>query len=93
MAYFANGTDGMVYEDKWCCRCVHGHDAEESMCPVWFAHQLWNYDNRADGEIATVLDAMIPTREDGFPDKYNMFVSTDDVPGQTMLFERTEKEQ
>lgn len=81
MAYFSNSTDGMNYEERWCCRCVHGQDPEESMCPVWFAHMLWNYDNRADGEIAGVLDAMIPTREDGFPDKCNMFVPTGDVPG------------
>lgn len=87
MAYFPNGTSGMMYEEKWCVRCVHGQDVEELMCPVWFAHMLWNYDTRADEEISGILEYMIPTRDDHFPDKCRMFITTGDVPGQMQLFD------
>ena len=56
MGYFANGTEGEIYENRYCSHCVHYH--EEYSCPVLQAHVLWNYDecNKPD----SLLHKMIP---------------------------------
>jgi len=38
MAYFSNGTEGDMYQERWCHRCAHWSD--EAGCPVWFLHEL-----------------------------------------------------
>ena len=60
MGYFSNGTEGMLYEDKYCEKCVHYHP--EHNCPCLDAHMLWNYDecNKKD----SILHKMIPLLED-----------------------------
>lgn len=85
MAYFSNGIQGMAYEEKYCCRCVHRHgsppDLENGMCAVWLAHQLYNYEgvNPKDGEqppsVRHVLDLLIPLdkKEGIWPEKCAMF--------------------
>lgn len=35
MGYFANGTEGEMYAEKYCIRCIHTDD-----CDVWDAHML-----------------------------------------------------
>lgn len=61
MAYFANGTEGMAYEARWCDKCAHNHP--EHSCPCLGAHVLWNYDecNKPD----SILHKMIPRDKDG----------------------------
>lgn len=87
MAYFPNGTSGMIYEDEWCDRCVHQPTEDDApMCPIWFAHTVWNYEAVKQTEAKMLLEAMIPTKENGFPDKCRMFIGTGDVPGQKKLF-------
>ena len=39
MAYFANGSEGDYFTEKYCSRCVH-----RDGCPVWGMHFLWSYD-------------------------------------------------
>lgn len=56
MGYFANSTEGLVYEERYCWRCVHNLD--EYSCPVWEAHLLWNYDECNNKD--SVLHKMIP---------------------------------
>lgn len=41
MGYFPNGTEGMLYEEQYCNRCVHSKS--EQGCAVWLAHMLKNY--------------------------------------------------
>ena len=56
MGYFANGSEGMDYQTRYCDKC--GHWNEEHGCPCWNAHEIWNYsecNNRA-----SVLHRMIP---------------------------------
>ena len=62
MAYFSNGTEGDDYYEKWCARCVHDHCAYG--CPVWSAHQEWNYEecNKPD----SILHKMIPEKGGGY---------------------------
>ena len=61
MGYFSNGTEGMMYEDRYCVRCVHNHSRYG--CPCWDAHQLWNYEECNKEE--SILHKMIPRSDDG----------------------------
>ena len=77
MAYFANGTEGQIYEDHYCARCIHslGHDANKGeCCPVLLLHLLWNGDKIEDRELA--LDLFIP-REGIHNKQCEMFVDED----------------
>ena len=56
MGYFANGTEGDMYAEQWCSRCIHNQ--QEMLCPVIMAHMLWNYDE-CNNE-ASLLHKMIP---------------------------------
>lgn len=43
MGYFSNGTEGEMFEARWCERCVHQDESEDSIgCPVWWLHLMWN---------------------------------------------------
>jgi len=59
MGYFSNGTEGDLYEEKWCKRCVHYPQTEyDECCMVWFAHLICNYDECNDED--SVLHMLIP---------------------------------
>lgn len=66
MAYFPNGTSGVIYEDHYCWQCIHWNDGA---CPVMDAHNLYNYDQCDDDArgkaIKTILDLLIPETKDG----------------------------
>lgn len=70
MGYFSNGTEGMIYEEHFCFRCIH--DKDEDGCAVWLAHMLRNYDecNKKD----SILHLLIPRDEEsGRNGKCRMF--------------------
>jgi hypothetical protein len=79
MAYFSNGTEGMMYEEQYCERCVHYIDrgAGSDSCPIWELHFHYNYDqsgkSKAAKAIKHFLDELIPTRADGFAGECNLF--------------------
>jgi len=89
MAYFSNGSEGNAFESAFCSQCVHGQD-EDKHCPVLFLHELWNYEQHGDTEIAKAkkgaLSLLIswehPTKE--APD-CKMFIKAEDETGD--LFE------
>jgi len=60
MAYFANGTEGELYEDEYCSRCIHDENGD---CPILLLHLLYNYDecNKKD----SFLHVLIPRAESG----------------------------
>lgn len=69
MGYFSNGTEGAIYEETFCARCVH-YDQDlgvDSPCPVWMAHLLYAYElcNEDDHPGKVMLDMMIPPAEPG----------------------------
>ena len=70
MAHFSNGTEGMMYEEHYCSRCIHRGD-EEHGCAVWMVHLVYAYG--AKGDVAEILERLIPTRKDGFAGKCKMF--------------------
>ncbi len=74
MGYFANGTEGDMYEEEFCSRCVHYGDMDkDELCPVWEAHLLYSYDDCNKPE--SILHILIP-RDDltGDNEQCRMFV-------------------
>jgi len=61
MGYFSNGTEGMMYEEDYCSRCVH-QDPDGAGCPVWQAHLLYSYElcNQKEHPGKVILDILIP---------------------------------
>ena len=80
MAYFANSTEGMSYETKYCEKCIHYWEEGEG-CPVWDAHLLYSYElcNEEDHPGKIILDMLIPMKEDGlFANQCLMFKEKSD---------------
>lgn len=60
MGYFSNGSEGALYQEDYCSRCIHDKD---DSCPVWNAHLMFNYQecNKPD----SVLHMLIPRENNG----------------------------
>ena len=58
MAYFSNGTEGALYQEEYCDRCIHRDD-----CAVWDAHLAFNY--RECNNKDSILHFLIPRTESG----------------------------
>lgn len=74
MAYFSNGTEGMIYEAQYCDKCVHrdGQDGK-SGCPVWVAHFLYAYEEcNSASNAKTILDMLIPMESAGTTPDYDV---------------------
>lgn len=76
MAYFPNGTSGMIFEEEHCANCIH--DTEEKPCSILLIHNLYNYDQCDDTPagkaIKSILELLIPTAEGGLhSDECSMF--------------------
>ena len=63
MGYFSNGTEGMVFTERYCERCVNWRDLGDGRgpgCPVWDAHFLFAYEECDSGSNAhTILEMLI----------------------------------
>ena len=77
MGHFSNGTEGMLYEERYCSRCTfYGDDGAD--CPVLIAHALYNGvgvlpDSTDDQKkVKSVLDLFIPPGTPG-NEKCKMF--------------------
>lgn len=65
MAYFSNGTEGDLYYERWCERCIHQGGCSDPYCPIWELHLIWNYDacepkTAVDVTKKAALEAFIP---------------------------------
>lgn len=60
MAYFSNGSEGMVFDDQ-CGKCKFG----QSPCPIALAQMTYNYDQHKDqsGTAKAILDILV--KQDG----------------------------
>lgn len=80
MGYFCNGTEGEIYFNKYCDKCLNCRDLDDGRgvgCPVWDAHHLFDM----DGDSGDVLDFFIP-REDPrhvFNQQCKMFLRVRDI--------------
>ena len=72
MAYFANGTEGELYEEEHCAHCRH--NIEDKMCPVMMLHLVHNYNecNKPD----SFLHVLIPVEGSG-NGECTMFIARD----------------
>jgi hypothetical protein len=71
MGYFSNGTEGDLYEEEYCSKCVHVDG-----CAVWTAHMIHNYDECNKPE--SILHLLIPRSKGGsWNDKCAMFFAED----------------
>lgn len=83
MAYFSNGSDGLVFDEQ-CSRCKFG----DKPCPIALAQGIYNYD-ACNNKVATdILDTLV--KNDGTCVMYKQF--EDDLkrsledPNQISLF-------
>ena len=81
MAYFSNGAEGEMYEERYCNRCIHGPEYDSVPpvdCPILTLHSVWNYDaidkNRNGRDKKYALEMFIPTGKNGFAERCKMFV-------------------
>ena len=80
MGYFSNGTEGLMYEERYCARCVHDN---KGTCPVLVAHLLFAYElcNEKVHPGKVMLDMLIPLSKDGCGNEQCvMFVEKDGLP-------------
>lgn len=97
MGYFANGTEGAMFEETWCQNCVH-YDPNVGVdppCPVWMMHLLYSYDlcSKKEDPGKVILDALIEQKMvkasdgiDAFVNECRMFYSANGAqPGQMRL--------
>ena len=54
MAYFSNGTEGIVFDEQ-CSRCKYG----EHPCPVAAMQLLWNYDQVGNELAREIMDNFV----------------------------------
>ncbi len=73
MGYFSNGTEGEMYQEQYCVRCLHYGPVDGPGCPVFGIHLAYNYDQHDDKKLKAVLDSLIPRRPDSFNDQCRMF--------------------
>lgn len=60
MAYFSNGTDGQIYQEEFCLKCVNWVDLNDGRgfgCPIMDAHMVFE---TLKGPQAEVLRHFIP---------------------------------
>jgi hypothetical protein len=82
MAYFSNGSEGMVFDDQ-CAKCKYG----DKPCPIAAAQILYNYDACNNPVATKILDTLVKDdgtcamwtefKQDFFkdPDQLNLFES------------------
>jgi hypothetical protein len=57
MGYFSNGTEGEIYSETYCSKCLHCEG-----CPIWLAHMIHNYDECNNPK--SILHMLIPRSKD-----------------------------
>lgn len=86
MGYFANGCEGLDFEEHVCNRCVHSDyrdgkqigDSDNPPCPVWMIHQDFNYSQHDAGQesVKSILDMLIK-RDGSGGNNCRMFAAKD----------------
>lgn len=62
MGYFSNGTEGHLYQERYCSRCIHEDSANEKFCPIWNAHLIHNREGANNPDH--ILHMLIPINRD-----------------------------
>ena len=72
MGYFSNGTEGEMYRERYCDRCVHDNAGEGPMCAIWLMH-LESCHGPDREQMAPVLHRLIPRSADGLDNERCVF--------------------
>lgn len=72
MGYFSNGTEGELYYEHYCARCIHDDEENGKYCSIWSLHLLHNYKECNNKE--SMLHVLIPRNKGGFNEICTMFV-------------------
>ncbi len=60
MAYFSNGTEGEIWENKYCARCLN-YSEDAGGCTILDVHMEWAYELCNSREAGKkILDTLIP---------------------------------
>ena len=79
MAYFANGSTGDYYQEKYCDRCLNWIDKKDGRgpgCPIWDAHIATSYDQCKNKGVKEILEILWPTNKKHYPGECSMFRPT-----------------
>lgn len=73
MAYFANGTEGSIYEENYCDKCKNWR---KGGCPIMDLHLIYSYELCNSKSVGKkMLDFLIPEDEKNCcADKCSMFL-------------------
>ena len=75
MGYFANGSEGLSFEETYCQHCVNKPERQDRDCPVWSAHLLYGYDLcNSTGHPGKVMLDMLIERTPGCGNRCMMFI-------------------
>lgn len=83
MAYFSNGSEGMVFDDQ-CAKCKFG----QHPCPIALVQVAYNYDQHKDqsGTAAKILGTLV--RNDGTCTMWELAKADFAIdPNQLQIFE------
>ena len=69
MGYFSNGTEGEMYEEEYCNKCIHDENQD---CVILLAHHLYNYEDCNNKK--SILHILIPRSKEGWNEKCKMFI-------------------
>ena len=60
MAYFANGSEGMVFDDE-CADCVFGDEP----CPIALTQSIYNYEAVNNKLASGILNSLVEQDDEG----------------------------
>ncbi|MCB1156047.1 MAG: hypothetical protein H7A25_22375 [Leptospiraceae bacterium] len=79
MGYFANGTDGMAFDEQ-CAKCKYG----DQPCPIAEVQVEYNYEACNNKTAMAILDTLV--KDDGTCTMYERFEHDLKHDGQKNLF-------
>ena len=56
MAYFSNGSEGMILDEQ-CIECIH--EDPDAGCPIALAQMLFNYDQVNNADLRKCLNMLV----------------------------------
>ncbi len=84
MGYFSNGTEGEMYVEAYCEKCLNSDENAAPGCAVWDAHLMFNYHEATN---AGILDILIPRSEDKLYNEQCLMFRLDPHWNQVKIFE------
>jgi hypothetical protein len=78
MAYFSNGTEGMVFDDQ-CAKCKYGQES----CPIALVQTEYNYEACNNKTARAILDILV--KDDGTCAMFETFKKDLDITNKPLF--------